>query len=82
MECGLLPRVERTPRRRDHPGTGVLVFSQYIETRHAAGLLGAAPGGGAAGVGYLLKDRVGNVAEFVEALNRVAASAPPSIQRS
>ncbi len=36
-------------------------------------LLGAAPGGGAAGVGYLLKDRVGNVAEFVEALSRVAA---------
>jgi len=58
--------------RRDHPGTGVLVFSQYIETRHAADLLGAAPGGGAAGVGYLLKDRVGNVAEFVEALSRVA----------
>jgi len=57
----------------DHPGTGVLVFSQYIETRHAADLLGAAPGGGAAGVGYLLKDRVGNVAEFVEALSRVAA---------
>jgi DNA-binding NarL/FixJ family response regulator len=59
--------------RRDHPGTGVLVFSQYIETRHAADLLGAAPGSGAAGVGYLLKDRVGNVAEFVEALHRVAA---------
>src|SRR5580698_10220458 len=49
--------------RRDHPDTGVLVFSQYIETRHAADLLGA--GSGAAGVGYLLKDRVGNVGEFV-----------------
>ena len=59
--------------RRDHPRTGVLVFSQYIETRHAADLLGAAAGSGAAGVGYLLKDRVGNVAEFVEALQRVAA---------
>jgi DNA-binding NarL/FixJ family response regulator len=58
--------------RRDHPGTGVLVFSQYIETRHAADLLGAASGSGAAGVGYLLKDRVGNVGEFVEALSRVA----------
>jgi DNA-binding NarL/FixJ family response regulator len=58
--------------RRDHPGTGVLVFSQYIETRHAADLLGAAAGAGAAGVGYLLKDRVGNVGEFVEALSRVA----------
>ena len=41
--------------RRDHPKTGVLVFSQYIETRYAAELLGAASGGGAAGVGYLLK---------------------------
>ena len=59
--------------RRDHPGTGVLVFSQYIETRYAADLLGAASGGGAAGVGYLLKDRVGDVGEFVEALSRVAA---------
>ncbi|MGB6452914.1 MAG: response regulator, partial [Streptosporangiaceae bacterium] len=59
--------------RRDHPGTGVLVFSQYIETRHAANLLGAASGSGAAGVGYLLKDRVGDVSEFVEALSRVAA---------
>ena len=34
--------------RRDHPGTGVLVFSQHIETRYAADLLGAASGGGAA----------------------------------
>jgi DNA-binding NarL/FixJ family response regulator len=59
--------------RRHHPGTGVLVFSQYIETRHAADLLGAASSGGAAGVGYLLKDRVGDVGEFVEALSRVAA---------
>ena len=58
--------------RRDHPGTGVLVFSQYIETRHAADLFGAS-GGGAAGVGYLLKDRVADVSEFVEALSRVAA---------
>ena len=59
--------------RRDHPKTGVLVFSQYIETRYAADLLGAASGGGAAGVGYLLKDRVSDVEEFVEALSRVAA---------
>jgi DNA-binding NarL/FixJ family response regulator len=55
--------------RRDHPGLGVLVFSQYIETRYAADLLG----GDAAGVGYLLKDRVADVQEFVEALSRVAA---------
>jgi DNA-binding NarL/FixJ family response regulator len=59
--------------RRDHPGTGVLVFSQYIETRHAAELLGAASSRGAAGIGYLLKDRVGDVGEFVDALTRVAA---------
>jgi DNA-binding NarL/FixJ family response regulator len=59
--------------RRGHPKTGVLVFSQYIETRYAADLLGAAAGGSAAGVGYLLKDRVADVGEFVEALTRVAA---------
>jgi DNA-binding NarL/FixJ family response regulator len=59
--------------RRDHPDTGVLVFSQYIETRHAAELLAAASGRGTAGIGYLLKDRVGDVGEFVDALNRVAA---------
>ena len=58
--------------RRGHPATGVLVFSQYIETRYSADLLGAAAGG-AAGVGYLLKDRVADVSEFVEALTRVAA---------
>jgi DNA-binding NarL/FixJ family response regulator len=55
--------------RRDHPETGVLVFSQYIETRYAARLLQ----GSAAGVGYLLKDRVADVAAFVDALARVAA---------
>jgi DNA-binding NarL/FixJ family response regulator len=47
----------------------VLVFSQYIETRYAARLLE----GSAAGVGYLLKDRVADVAEFADALARVAA---------
>src|ERR1700729_3573960 len=59
--------------RCDPPKTGVLVFSQYIETRYAADLLGAAAGGGAAGGGYLLKDRVGDVEEFVDAPSRVAA---------
>jgi DNA-binding NarL/FixJ family response regulator len=54
--------------RRDQPGVGILVFSQYIETRYAAQLLA----GGAAGVGYLLKDRVADTSEFVEALTRVA----------
>jgi DNA-binding NarL/FixJ family response regulator len=55
--------------RADHPGTGVLVFSQYIETRYATRLLESNP----AGVGYLLKDRVADVAEFTDALERVAA---------
>jgi DNA-binding NarL/FixJ family response regulator len=58
--------------RRTHPRVGVLVFSQYIETRYTADLLSASSGG-AAGVGYLLKDRVADVDEFVEALSRVAA---------
>ena len=55
--------------RRDHPDTGVLLFSQYIETRYAAQLLADHAGG----VGYLLKDRVADVAEFVDSLARVAA---------
>jgi DNA-binding NarL/FixJ family response regulator len=63
---GLLAAIEI---RRDFPSTGVLLFSQYIETRYVARLLES----GTAGVGYLLKDRVGNVADFVSALERVAA---------
>jgi DNA-binding NarL/FixJ family response regulator len=62
--------------RRDHPETGVLVFSQYVETRYAADLLRSVPGPAhrkSAGVGYLLKDRVADVGEFIEALSRVAA---------
>jgi DNA-binding NarL/FixJ family response regulator len=55
--------------RRSHPDVGVLVFSQYVETRYAAELLS----GSASGVGYLLKDRVADVREFVDALTRVAA---------
>ena len=55
--------------RRAHPRTGILVFSQYIETRYAADLLAARSGG----VGYLLKDRVANVAEFTDAISRIAA---------
>jgi DNA-binding NarL/FixJ family response regulator len=55
--------------RRDHPAVGILVFSQYIETRYAADLLATRSGG----VGYLLKDRVANVAEFTDAISRIAA---------
>jgi DNA-binding NarL/FixJ family response regulator len=56
--------------RRTHPAIGILVFSQHIETRWAAELLDTAAG--AAGVGYLLKERVADVAEFVDGLRRVA----------
>ena len=55
--------------RRAHPRLGVLVLSQYIETRYAARLLED----NAAGIGYLLKDRVADVADFAAALERVAA---------
>jgi len=55
--------------RRTHPRLGVLVLSQYIETRYAARLLED----NAAGIGYLLKDRVADVADFAAALERVAA---------
>jgi len=55
--------------RARHPGIGVLVLSQYIETRYAGRLLEET----AAGVGYLLKDRVADVNDFADALERVAA---------
>lgn len=55
--------------RRRHPDIGVLVFSQYIETRFASQLLAE----NTAGVGYLLKDRVADVNEFVDALERVGS---------
>lgn len=54
--------------RRRHPGLPVLVLSQYVEQAYAAELLSTASGG----VGYLLKDRVSRVDEFIDALNRVA----------
>jgi len=54
--------------RRDHPGVGTLVFSQYIEARAAGELLASSPGG----VGYLLKDRVADVSDFIEAISNVA----------
>ena len=54
--------------RRDHPGVGVLVLSQYVEEQYATELLA----GSSRGVGYLLKDRVAEVREFVDAVVRVA----------
>ncbi|NJP94051.1 response regulator transcription factor [Nonomuraea sp. FMUSA5-5] len=56
--------------RARHPELAVLVLSQYVEQTYAAELLES---GGGAGVGYLLKDRIGDVREFVDALGRVAA---------
>lgn len=54
--------------RRRVPGSPILVLSQYVEERYAAELLES----GATGIGYLLKDRVADVAEFVAALRQVA----------
>ena len=55
--------------RADHPSVGVLVVSQYLELGLAMKLLGDS----ADGVGYLLKDRVSDVDEFIGAVRRVAA---------
>ncbi|MCL6301398.1 response regulator transcription factor [Streptomyces kronopolitis] len=54
--------------RHDHPGLGVLVLSQYVEEQYATELLA----GSTRGIGYLLKDRVAEVREFVDAVVRVA----------
>ena len=55
--------------RRQLPETGVLVLSNYYEVSYALDLIGDR----AEGVGYLLKERVGNVKAFVDAVSRVAA---------
>src|SRR6202451_4638434 len=55
--------------RRQRPETGVLVLSQYYEERYAVDLIG----GRAEGVGYLLKERVGDVESFLDAVTRVAS---------
>jgi DNA-binding NarL/FixJ family response regulator len=55
--------------RRTHPSVSVLVLSQHLEPTYMLELVGA----DASGVGYLLKDRVRDVGEFVEAVERVAA---------
>jgi DNA-binding NarL/FixJ family response regulator len=57
--------------RREDPELPILVLSQYVEQTYAAELLESAHGG-AAGIGYLLKDRIGEIVEFVDALDRVA----------
>ena len=55
--------------RQAWPGVAVLLLSQYVEERYAADLLAA----NTTAVGYLLKDRVADVTEFIDALRRVAA---------
>jgi DNA-binding NarL/FixJ family response regulator len=55
--------------RREHPGVAVLVLSQHLEPAYMLELVGE----DASGVGYLLKDRVRDVAEFLDAVERVAA---------
>jgi DNA-binding NarL/FixJ family response regulator len=55
--------------REEHPGIAILVLSAYIAEAYVGDLLDSTPGGG---VGYLLKDRVGHVREFLDSLDRVA----------
>jgi DNA-binding NarL/FixJ family response regulator len=55
--------------RERHPQIAVLLLSQYVETSHALRLLER----GAGGIGYLLKDRVSDLAEFTDAVRRVGA---------
>lgn len=55
--------------RSAHPNLPILVLSQYVEERYASDLI-AEPGGG---LGYLLKDRVADVTEFLESLTQIAA---------
>lgn len=55
--------------RRQRPDTGVLVLSQYFEEQYMVDLIGERP----EGVGYLLKERVGDVDVFIDAVNRVAS---------
>jgi DNA-binding NarL/FixJ family response regulator len=55
--------------RRQYPKVAVLVLSQYVEERYATDLLSVQT----SGVGYLLKDRVAHVSDFLDALRRVAA---------
>ena len=62
---GLLAAIEA---RRRSPSLGVLVLSQYVETAYASELIGD----DGAGIGYLLKERVGDVKAFLDAMRRVA----------
>ncbi|SER40456.1 response regulator [Actinokineospora terrae] len=68
--------------RRAWPDLPVLVLSQYVEQTSAADLLDS---GGGVGIGYLLKDRIGDIAQFVDAVVRVAdggTAIDPEVVRS
>lgn len=58
--------------RAEHPGTAVMVLSAYVAEAYVPELLDATAPDAAAGVGYLLKDRVGHVREFLDSVARVA----------
>ena len=64
--------------RAEYPDTAVLVLSQYLEPRYAQRLLADQPGG----LGYLLKERVSDVAVLVDALHRVRTASASSTRRS
>ncbi|THA76351.1 response regulator transcription factor [Streptomyces sp. A0642] len=64
---GLRAAIELRTRQ---PGLPILVLSQYVQRAYAEELLDSADG---TGVGYLLKERIGDVEEFIDALHRVAA---------
>ena len=55
--------------RQTHPQMGILLLSQYIEIEHVTALLGRS----AKGFGYLLKERVSDIDEFIDALRRIAS---------
>ncbi len=55
--------------RKRVPGTAIMVFSQYVEERYASELLTT----GAEGIGYLLKDRVADVGDFLKSIEQVAS---------
>lgn len=66
--------------RKCHPGVGILVLSQYVAAAYAADLFGGrggdasvAGGGSAGGLGYLLKDRISRVADFMKSLSIIEA---------
>ncbi len=66
--------------RRNHPGVGILVLSQYVAAAYAADLFGGrgggapmAPTGDSGGLGYLLKDRISRVADFMRSLSIIEA---------